>query len=66
MLDNPKIPDLANGKEPDEARYLRFKEAKEEELRKKQFRHDWMIACFSGVTGAIFGLITSILYNWIF
>lgn len=65
MIDNPKIPRLATG-EFDPTLYQHFKDAKDEADRKKQFRHDWMIACFSCVTGAIFGFIASILYNVIF
>lgn len=63
MSDKTSIPKLALGVvEPDEAKYLRFKEAKEEELRKKQFRHDWLLACFSSVTGAVFGLGASVIF----
>lgn len=39
-----------------------MKEAKEKELRRKQFIHDWKIAIVSLLGGAISGFITS----WIF
>lgn len=34
----------------------------EKELRKKQFRHDWKIAIFSTLGGAIAGFLTSLLF----
>lgn len=35
---------------------------KQERLRKKQFRHDWMIAVFSTIGGAVAGFITSLIF----
>ena len=39
-----------------------LEEEKEEELRKKQFRHDWLIAIFSTIGGAIAGFVTSLIF----
>ena len=37
------------------------KEAKEKELRKQQWRHDFRVALFSVIAGGISGIITSII-----
>ena len=39
-----------------------FKQRKEEYERKRQFRHDWMIATASAISGAIFGFLTSLVF----
>lgn len=54
---------MANGTIiPDGIKYNEFKELKESALRKKQFKHDWLLACFSIVTGAISGIISSAIF----
>lgn len=35
---------------------------REEENRKKQYRHDWLIAIVSIVGGTLSGLITSVIF----
>lgn len=44
-----------------------FKSFEDAKLQKKQFKHDWMIAICSSltgiITGAIAGVIASIIYN---
>lgn len=58
-----KMPDIANGtKVPYGMLEKQLEESKQEYLRKKQFRHDWLIACFSCVTGAIFGFLASFVF----
>lgn len=58
-----KVPNFATGAViPNGVLEVQLKEAKEAALRKKQFRHDWMIACFSSVTGAIFGFLASLIF----
>lgn len=37
-------------------------EKNEKELRKKQFSHDWKIAIFSTLGGAVAGFLTSLLF----
>lgn len=37
-------------------------EQNEKELRKKQFSHDWKIAIFSTLGGAVAGFLTSLLF----
>jgi hypothetical protein len=65
MSDN--FPKLATGEKlPLGLEEQIYKMQRDEELRKQQFRHDWMIACFSSITGALFGLIASIIYNMYF
>lgn len=60
-----KIPDIAQGKVvPDIVWMKEMEEAKEKELRKKQFRHDWRIAIFSLLGGGIMGFVTSFVF-WI-
>ena len=64
-MDNSKFPEprLAKGNiVPDFVVLNELKEAKEKELRRKQFIHDWQIAIVSLLGGAISGFVTS----WIF
>lgn len=58
-----KIPELAKGTViPEGIHNHLLKEAKEEELRKKQFKHDWYLAFFSIISGAVAGLISSFIF----
>ena len=62
-MDN--IPKLSSGTVvPDNILLEQYKEAREEAYRKKMIRHDWMVASFSALSGAIFGLLASIAF-WI-
>ena len=45
-----------------EARREQREKEHQELLRKKQFRHDWFIAIFGTLGGAVAGLITSIIF----
>lgn len=62
-LDNLKkipIPEIAKGTViPNGILEQQIKEAKEKELRKKQWRHDFRIALFSVISGAVAGFISS-------
>lgn len=42
-----------------------LKEAKEKELCKQQWRHDFRVALFSAVAGGIAGVITSLIVLYI-
>lgn len=59
----PETPNLAQGKFNPILEY-ELKCAKEEYERKRQFRHDWVLALFSAVSGAVFGFLTSFIF-WI-
>lgn len=60
MTEFPDIPNIAKGTlMPDGILAQQIAEAKEKELRKKQWRHDFRIALFSVVSGAIAGFISS-------
>lgn len=67
MSDIPKIPDIpgiAKGTAIPAgalARY-QYEELKQEYERKCQFRHDWLIASFSALSGAVFGFLTSLVF----
>ena len=39
-----------------------IKHQKEEYERKRQFRHDWIIATISAISGAIFGFLASLVF----
>ncbi|NBH24708.1 hypothetical protein D3Z60_02595 [Lachnospiraceae bacterium] len=59
-LNFPDIPPIANGTAiPNGILEQQIKEAKEKELRKQQWKHDFRIALFSVVSGAIAGFISS-------
>lgn len=65
MDNNFKIPELAKGTTlpiMENIEMLEYRRMQEEIERKRQFRHDWMIATFSSVSGAVFGLITSVIF----
>lgn len=60
----PDIPSIAKGTAiPSSilAEY-EYKELKQEYERKRQFRHDWLIASFSALSGAVFGFLTSLVF----
>ena len=58
-----KIPNIADGKVlPPGIELELMKQEKEELLRKKSLRHDWMIAIFSVLGGGVMGLISSIIF----
>lgn len=57
----PKPPRLAEGKSLPVMEY-EIKLMKEEYERKRQFRHDWLIATFSAISGALFGFLTSLIF----
>lgn len=55
-----KLPEMSKGTIiPDSAIEQQLKEAKEKELRKQQWRHDFRVALFSVIAGGISGLLTS-------
>lgn len=61
----PEMPKLAKGTSVPQMNALKEAEIqhlKEEYERKRQFRHDWLIASFSAVSGAVFGFITSLIF----
>lgn len=60
----PEIPKLAQGKVDigNIVARTEYEQLKAEAERKKQFRHDWLIASFSVVTGAISGFLGSLLF----
>lgn len=59
-LKNMPIPEIAKGTVvPNGILEQQIKEAKEKELRKKQWRHDFRIALFSIISGAVAGFISS-------
>ena len=59
------LPDIAKGKIlPPAIQQKIHEEMMDKELRKKQFRHDWLLATFSAVLGGIFGFIASLIF-WI-
>ena len=57
-----KLPEMSKGTIiPDGVIEQQIKEAKEKELRKQQWRHDFRVALFSAVAGGIAGVITSLI-----
>ena len=64
-MDNFEIPKLAQGTQTPLIAQLELdemKRRKEEYERKRQFRHDWLIATFSALSGAIFGFLASLVF----
>lgn len=58
----PDIPPISKGTIiPNGILEQQIKEAKEKELRKQQWKHDFRIALFSVVSGGIAGFITSVI-----
>lgn len=59
---NINLPNISNGTTvPYGILAEQLKEAKEKELRKQQWRHDFRVALFSVIAGGISGIITSII-----
>lgn len=57
-----KIPEIAKGTiVPHAVLEQQIKEAKEKELRRQQWRHDFRVALFSAVVGGISGIATSLI-----
>lgn len=42
--------------------YSYYQELKKETERKRQFRHDWLLATFSALSGGVFGFLTSLIF----
>lgn len=62
-----KKPSIANGSViPYSVLEQQLKEAKEKELRKQQWRHDFRVALFSAVIGGIAGFLASLIVQWLF
>lgn len=58
-----KIPEYAKGTIiPNSVLARQLEEEKEKALRRKQFIHDWKIAIFSTLGGAIAGFLTSLIF----
>lgn len=60
-MKNLNIPDIAQGKSIPFLEY-EIKQQKADYERKRQFKHDWMIATASAISGAIFGFLTSLVF----
>jgi hypothetical protein len=57
-----KKPSIANGSVvPHSALEQQIKEAKEKELRKQQWRHDFRVALFSAVVGGFTGFLATVI-----
>lgn len=55
-----KLPEMSKGTIiPNGIIEQQIKEAKEKELRKQQWKHDFRVALFSVIAGGISGLLTS-------
>lgn len=65
-MNTPKltnIPRLAKGTDmPASLAMLEMKKAEERALRKKQYRHDWLIALFGVLGGSVAGFLTSLIF----
>ena len=61
-----KLPEMSKGTIiPNGIVEQQLKEAKEKELRKQQWRHDFRVALFSTVAGGIAGIVTSLIVLYI-
>ena len=59
----PEIPNIAKGTAiPESIELLQLEKEQQEYERKREFRHDWLIASFSIVTGTISGLLGSLIF----
>lgn len=57
-----KLPEISKGTIiPNGIVEQQLKEAKEKELRKQQWRHDYRVALFSAAIGGLFGFIVSLI-----
>lgn len=57
-----KLPEMSKGTIiPNGIVEQQLKEAKEQELRKQQWRHDYRVALFSAAIGGLFGFIVSLI-----
>lgn len=57
-----KLPEMSKGTIiPNGIIEQQLKEAKEKELRKQQWRHDYRVSLFSATIGALFGFIASLI-----
>lgn len=64
-VDVPPIPNLAKGTSvPLQTVKLEaeVKEAKEKEIRKETYKHNWRVTVFGAIFGAISGFITSLIF----
>ena len=60
--DNNMKPNMANGSiVPHSVLEQQIKEAKEKELRKQQWRHDFRVALFSAVIGGFTGFLVTVI-----
>jgi hypothetical protein len=60
--DNNMKPNMANGSiVPHSVLEQQIKEAKEKELRKQQWRHDFRVALFSAVVGGFTGFLATVI-----
>lgn len=58
-----KLPEMSKGTIiPNGIANQQLKESKEEELHKQQRKHDYLVTILGGISGAIFGLITSVIF----
>lgn len=64
----PEVPNLAKGTSiPLQTGKLEeeIKSAKEEQIRKEGYRHNWKVAVFSSLFGSISGFLASLLFWFI-
>jgi hypothetical protein len=60
--DNNMKPNMANGSiVPHSVLEQQIKEAKEKELRKQQWRHDFRVALFSAAVGGFTGFLATVI-----
>lgn len=59
-----KIPNVVHDVTPfmHEVKYQEALRMQEEYARKRQFRHDWLLATFSAFSGAVFGFLGSLVF----
>lgn len=63
-MNEHEIPNVVHDVTPlmNEVKYQEALRMKEEYERKRQFRHDWLLATFSTVSGAVFGFLGSLVF----
>lgn len=60
------IPEISKGTIiPNGIIQQQIKEAKEKELRKQQWRHDFRVALFSATVGGVVGFFTSLIATFL-